>query len=98
MKSECVWGDRKRLGDLTSRHPAGTSLDQQPENIETVILCETRQGGDGVTSFHISTNIELFGESQRVFRLPYLIFGVVLVISTLRKSPRLRAARLPTVT
>jgi hypothetical protein len=42
-------------------------LDQEAENVETIVLGERGKSRDGIGLFHISTNIERFGKVKVYF-------------------------------
>jgi predicted MFS family arabinose efflux permease len=67
MKSQSVRGKPQRARNLTGRHAIRTGFDQQPENIQPVILGERGEGCDGIYLFHISTNMEVMDACQQHF-------------------------------
>jgi len=66
MEGEGVGRETERFGHTTCCHAFGAGLDQKPEYIEAVFLCEGRQGCYGGYFFHISTNIEILSERQGI--------------------------------
>ena len=51
-------------------HSFGAGPDEQPEDIETIVLSQCSEGHDSVCLFHISTNMEMFSGRQGVFESP----------------------------
>jgi hypothetical protein len=59
MKRQRVRCEIKRRGDCTGLHAFRPRLNEQAENVETIILGESSQRRDGILFFHISTNMEM---------------------------------------
>ena len=60
MKGQRVRCEIKRRGDCAGWHAFRPRLNEQAENVETIILGESGQRRDGIMFFHISTNMEMF--------------------------------------
>ena len=67
MKGQRVGREIKRVGNVAGGHPVGARLDQQPEDIETVVLRKGGESNHSIMFFHNSTNIELFRKKQAIY-------------------------------
>jgi hypothetical protein len=67
MKGQGIRREIECCSDGAGRHALGTSLHQQAEYIEPIILSESGQGRDGICLFHISANIEMIDVRQEIF-------------------------------
>jgi hypothetical protein len=64
VEREGVWSEVECFGHGTGWHSLRSGLHEQAEYVEAVVLGESRQCGNGVNLFHISTNIEMLIKCQ----------------------------------
>ena len=83
MKGQRVRCEIKRRGDCAGLDAFRSRLNEQAENVETIILSESGQRRNGILFFHISTNIEMFGRCQGIFqRLLKRLLGAKIISPT----------------
>ena len=71
MKGQRIGRQLKRFGDCAGGHPVRAGPNQQPEDVEAVVLREGCESSYGIMFFHISTNIEMYDRKQAIyFALP----------------------------
>src|ERR1051326_8863557 len=68
MEGQRVEGETELVSHLAGGHALRTGLDQQAEDLQAIVLGKRGQSRNGFWRFHISTNMEIFAESQEARR------------------------------
>src|ERR1051326_7202823 len=64
MEGQRVGGETELLGHLAGGHALRAGLDQQAKDLQAIVLGKRGQSRNGFWCFHISTNMEVFADSQ----------------------------------